>query len=112
MLKKMAGLLCGLLMMGATLHASATLEFANEEERYAYEQFIKEFRCVTCPNQSISDSSAVIAQAMREEIYRRYQQGESFDTIRDYLLQRYGDYVLYKPLVKKETWLLWFAPFI
>lgn len=75
-----------------------------------YDKIISEIRCVTCPNQSIADSQAPIAVAMREDIARRLEAGNSKESIRAYLLSRYGDYITYRPVVQKETWLLWWGP--
>lgn len=89
--------------------------WANEGQTFdhrQYEKILKEFRCVTCPNQNIADSQAPVAQAMREEIHQRLQKGESVEEIKVYLVERFGDYVLYRPPVKKQTWFLWVAPFI
>jgi len=86
--------------------------FDTLEEQAQFENFLKEFRCVTCPNQSIADSQAPVATAMREEIYRQMKQGQNKEDIREYLLSRYGEYVLYRPLFEEKTFLLWVVPFI
>jgi cytochrome c-type biogenesis protein CcmH len=89
-----------------------TYEFDDPKKEQQFEKLIKEFRCVTCPNQNIGDSMAPVASAMREEIYRRVKAGESSHVIRDYLLSQYGDFVLYRPLLKKQTWGLWMGPLV
>jgi len=95
-----------------TVGAHEELVFDSPNKAQTFQELIKEFRCVTCPNQSIADSQAPIARAMRDEVYRRVQSGESSETIRGYLLSRYGDYVTYKPRFTIATWFLWSGPFI
>ncbi|MFI4938102.1 MAG: cytochrome c-type biogenesis protein CcmH [Candidatus Berkiellales bacterium] len=110
-MKKIALIL--LLILSMPLFAATQLyQFENPEQQRQFDMLLKEFRCVTCPNQNIGDSMAPVATAMREEIYRRLQHGESPAVIRDYLLTQYGDYVSYKPIVKKQTWGLWLGPVI
>ncbi len=91
---------------------SENFVFDTLNEQRQFEGFLKEFRCVTCPNQSIADSNAPVAKAMQQEIYTRLKQGESMDSIRGYLHSHYGDYVLYKPQLNQKTLLLWCWPFI
>ncbi len=86
--------------------------FASDAQKQDFEQLQKEMRCVTCPNQSVADSSAPVAKAMQEEIYSRIKQGQSQEAIRAYLLAHYGDFVSYRPQMKKQTWFLWLGPFI
>jgi cytochrome c-type biogenesis protein CcmH len=70
----------------------------------------KELRCVVCQNESIDSSNADIAQQMRVVVRERLVAGDSDQEVKDYLQARYGDYVLMKPPVKPETWLLWYGP--
>ncbi len=86
--------------------------FDDVASQQQFEKCLKEFRCVTCANQSIAESGAPVATAMREEIYRRVKAGETPESIQHYLLSAYGDYVLYKPRMQRETWVLWLAPFL
>ncbi len=86
--------------------------FANESEQMAYQKLLKEFRCVTCSNQSIADSRAPIAEAMQDEIYRRFKRGDSEEAIKTFLQANYGDYVLYRPTIKKQNAFLWLGPFL
>lgn len=100
-----------LVVHGVTYPAVENYAFDKSSDAYKFDKILKEFRCVTCPNQNIADSGAPIAKAMQEEIYQRLQKGESEETIRQYLLSSYGDYVLYRPPMKKQNWLLWLGPF-
>lgn len=90
--------------------AQKSKAFDNVTQQREYECLLKELRCVTCPNQNLADSSAPIAQAMQEEIYSRIKNNETADSIRTELVSHYGDYIVYKPLLKLETYGLWFGP--
>jgi len=68
-------------------------------------------RCLVCQNESLAGSRAELAQDLRQEIREQIRAGKSDKEVVDYLTQRYGDFVLYKPPVKPLTWLLWFGPF-
>jgi cytochrome c-type biogenesis protein CcmH len=63
-----------------------------------------------CQNQSLADSNAQIAHALRREVLVLMRQGRNDAEIRDYLVARYGEFVLYKPRIEGKTWLLWFGP--
>jgi cytochrome c-type biogenesis protein CcmH len=69
------------------------------------------FRCVVCQNQTLADSNAELAGDLRGKIVEQVERGATDAQVRDYMVQRYGDFVLYKPPVKPLTWLLWFGPF-
>tara|TARA_B100001059_G_C17704679_1_gene512085 strand:+ start:597 stop:1025 length:429 start_codon:yes stop_codon:yes gene_type:complete len=76
-----------------------------------YEKLIAETRCVTCQNQNIKDSNAIVASDLRREIRRMIGEGLSNDQINDFLVTRYGDFVLYRPRYNGKMLLLWIAPF-
>lgn len=88
------------------------LEFDNPAMQERYESLIEEVRCLVCQNQSLADSSADLAQDLRTEIYQMMQAGRSDEEIISFLVERYGDFVLYRPPFKQSTWLLWAAPFV
>ena len=71
----------------------------------------EELRCLVCQNQTIADSSAPLALDLRNQIRTMIVQGSSDAQIRDYMVQRYGDFVLYKPPLQANTALLWIGPF-
>ena len=103
----------GLVLLLLTLHASAaveTLQFSDEAERQRYLYFTRELRCPKCQNQNLADSAAPIATDLRNEIYRLLRDGRSDAEIVDFMVTRYGEYVLYKPPLDRKTWLLWGAP--
>jgi cytochrome c-type biogenesis protein CcmH len=77
-----------------------------------YEKLVAEVRCVTCQNQNIKDSNAFIASDLRREIRRMIGEGQSNAEIKDFLVTRYGDFVLYRPRFEGKTLVLWIAPFL
>jgi cytochrome c-type biogenesis protein CcmH len=70
-----------------------------------------ELRCLVCQNQTLADSNAPLAEDLRREVRALATSGKSDDEIRQYLVARYGDFVLYKPPLQRNTWLLWIGPF-
>ena len=70
----------------------------------------KDIRCLVCQNQSIDDSNADLARDLRVLVRERLQKGDSDPEILDFLVKRYGDFVLLKPPVKVSTYLLWYGP--
>ena len=88
----------------------ATYEFASEDQEALFNKLSNELRCLVCQNQSISDSNADLAKDLRDEIYGMLQQGKTEEEIIDFMVVRYGDFVLYNPPMKPMTWLLWFGP--
>jgi len=71
----------------------------------------EKLRCLVCQNESLASSRAELAQDLRREVREQMQKGMSDEEIIDYLVARYGDFVLYDPPLKKSTWFLWFGPF-
>ncbi len=69
-------------------------------------------RCLVCQNQTIADSHADLAVDLKNQIREKLRQGMTEKQIMDFMVQRYGDFVLYNPPVKSTTWLLWFGPFV
>lgn len=72
----------------------------------------REIRCVVCQNESIDSSQAGIARDLRVLVRERLAAGDSDDEVRDYLVERYGDYVLFRPPMRADTWVLWYGPAI
>jgi len=72
----------------------------------------EELRCLVCQNESLAGSRADLAMDLRREIRTLIRDGKTDPEIRDYLVSRYGDFVLYRPAVKPLTWVLWFGPFL
>lgn len=100
----------GLALSGIAHAAIDTYEFANDAERQRFRDLTTELRCPKCQNQDLADSNAPIAADLRKQIYAQLQQGKSNQQIVDYMVDRYGEFVRYKPEVSERTWLLWFGP--
>ena len=88
----------------------APLQFTDTAEERRFHDLVAELRCVMCQNQSLADSDAQIAHDLRREVLELMQSGRSDDEIKDFLVARYGEFVLYRPELKSNTWLLWFGP--
>jgi cytochrome c-type biogenesis protein CcmH len=86
--------------------------FDDPELQARYEKIVSEVRCLVCQNQTIKDSNAFLADDLRREIRRLLGEGKTDTEIYDFLVTRYGDFVLYRPRMKGKTLMLWLAPFI
>ncbi|MFP5427645.1 MAG: cytochrome c-type biogenesis protein [Gammaproteobacteria bacterium] len=104
------GLFLGLGLAGVAKAAIDTYQFRDDAERERYQQLTKELRCPKCQNQDIADSNAPIAADLRREIFRMLGEGKSNQQIVEFMVDRYGDFVRYKPALSGRTWLLWFGP--
>ncbi|MBF8673850.1 cytochrome c-type biogenesis protein CcmH [Pseudomonas fulva] len=105
-----AALALSLCVAGMAKAAIDTYQFRDQAERERYQQLTKELRCPKCQNQDIADSNAPIAADLRREIFRMLGEGKSNQQIVDFMVDRYGDFVRYKPALSGRTWLLWFGP--
>jgi len=94
------------------LPVQAEIEPIAAEYESRYHNLLAELRCLVCQNQTIAESNAELAVDLRNEVKRMLAQGSTDKDIIDFMSQRYGDFVLYKPLVKPKTYLLWFGPFV
>jgi cytochrome c-type biogenesis protein CcmH len=107
----MRRLLILLVLLGGPLHAAVeTFDFATEEQRQRYLEFAQELRCPKCQNQNLADSNAPIAEDLRLQLHRLLLDGKSDEEIVDFMVTRYGEYVLYEPRLEAKTALLWGAP--
>ena len=86
------------------------LQFKDADEERRFHALVAELRCVMCQNQSLADSNAQIAVDLRREVLALMREGRNDRDIKDFLVQRYGEFVLYRPQVESSTWLLWFGP--
>ena len=75
-----------------------------------YESINRELRCLVCQNETIADSNATLARDLRREVRKMIEDGKSDDEIREFMIARYGDFVLYKPRMTPVNYLLWAAP--
>lgn len=106
----------GLLLLLATplaaIPVGAPLEFDTPAQEEQYQTLIRELRCTVCQNQSLVDSNAGLARDLRSNIYQMIREGQDQEQITAYMVSRYGDFVLYRPPVQANTYLLWFGPFL
>ncbi|MES2932751.1 MAG: cytochrome c-type biogenesis protein [Pseudomonadota bacterium] len=86
------------------------------EPNAAFEKHVnnlaQELRCLVCQNQTIADSQAPLALDLKNQVREKLAQGAADSEVIDFMVQRYGDFVLYRPPVKNTTWVLWFGPFL
>ena len=102
-----------LLFIGLSMSAWAnidTYQFDNPRQEAQYRALIEEFRCPKCQNQNLAGSDAPIAQDLKQKTYDMVKDGRSDTEIRQYMNERYGDFISYKPPVRPSTWILWFFP--
>ena len=86
-------------------------DFADPKLQSQYEKIINEVRCLVCQNQTIADSTAPLAADLRREIHNMLAEGSTENDVKVFLIERYGDFVLYRPRVRSWTLALWLAPF-
>jgi Uncharacterized protein involved in biosynthesis of c-type cytochromes len=87
-------------------------QLADPKQHESYDTLTKELRCLVCQNQTIADSNAELAADLRRQVYEMLEKGKSRDEIVQFMTDRYGDFVLYKPAFKGKTTILWIAPII
>ena len=87
-------------------------EFDSPEVEAEYNKLIDELRCLVCQNQNLADSDADLARDMRRETYNMLNEGKTPDEIADFMVARYGDFVLYRPRFQSSTYLLWLGPVV
>ena len=112
MMKRITLLLTVLIsLFGATLAKEAQ---PNEDPKIEQRMKIltEQLRCLVCQNETLADSRADLAEDLRKQIREQIKAGKTDQEILAFLTERYGDFVLYKPPVKKTTYLLWFGPFV
>jgi len=105
-------LFCFGIVTAQSFAAEPMLKFETDEQAATYLKLTKDHRCLKCQNQNLADSNAGIAQDLKREIYQRVLSGDSAPDISEYLVSRYGDFVLYRPPFKVTTYALWLGPFI
>lgn len=88
------------------------LLFENKQQQKRFDQLTLELRCLVCQNQNLADSDAPLAHDLRREVHEMLLTGKSNEEIKQFLVERYGDFVLYRPPVQKNTYLLWLGPLL
>ncbi len=107
-------LLAALLALGtaASAYTLQEFQFDSPAQEAEFRGLIGKLRCLVCQNESLVGSQAELAQDLRNEVYRMMRAGQTQDEILDFLVQRYGDFVLYDPPLKPSTYIIWFGPFV
>ena len=103
-----AALLLGMFALDA--FAIDPLPFKDRSEEVRFQNLTKQLRCLVCQNQDLADSDAPLAGDLRKQVFDMMRAGKSDAEIKQYLVARYNDFVLYDPPLKPGTWLLWFTP--
>lgn len=86
--------------------------FHSQNQKKQFEQLTTDLRCLVCQNENLADSNAALAKDLRHKIYMMIQQGQTSSDIIKYLVDRYGDFILFKPPMNHQTSFLWLAPFL
>ena len=105
-------LLLGLAAGAAAAQAIEPLPFEDHAQELRFQHLTAELRCPMCQNETLADSNAPIARDLRHQVFRLMREGRSDAQIKQYMVARYSDYVLYDPPVNPGTWLLWFGPLV
>jgi cytochrome c-type biogenesis protein CcmH len=100
-----------LLLMGPVLAVPAADSFANPQTEARARNLQRQLRCLVCQGESIDESGSSLAADLRHLVRTQIADGKSDQQIEDYLVARYGDFILMKPPLQSDTWLLWLAPF-
>lgn len=103
-----------LMVLSSTVIASPvdTYVFQDEVTKIRFQALNKELRCPKCQNQNLADSNSPIAADLRKEVYQLLQQGKADSEIVNFMVDRYGEFVLYRPRVSQLTYVLWFGPIV
>jgi len=104
--------LCFLLFTPPLQAAIESYEFESTQMEADYYRLIRELRCLVCQNQNLAGSNADLAKDLRRQTYELLTRGNTPDQVVQYMIDRYGDFVLYRPRLKRDTLLLWFGPFV
>jgi len=110
-MKHLLAALCLLHAMAATAAISA-YTFDAPEQEVRFNKLSQELRCLVCQNQNIADSNAGLAVDLRRQLHEMILAGKSDAEIVDFMTERYGDFVLYRPPLRASTLMLWLGPFI
>ena len=108
-------LVCILFLLSFTAESESSKEvysFVNDENQERFYTLLDTYRCPKCQSSNLSGSNAPIAKDLKREIHRLIEEGKTDEQIEAFLRSRYGDFILYKPALRKNTLILWLGPFI
>ena len=100
------------LAVPVAIRSGRYLEFQTAEQQQRFRQLSDELRCPMCQNTNLTGSSGGVAEDLRREIHRMILEGMTNSEIEQFMFERYGDFIFYKPRLRMETLLLWFGPLI
>lgn len=86
--------------------------FDTTKQQQQFQNLNAQLRCLVCQNQSLAESNAALAKDLRAEVYKMVKHNDSDEQIKNYMLQRYGDFILFKPSLNGATYFLWLGPFL
>ncbi len=112
MIKPLLALALGVLLAVQSFAAIDVYEFSSEDHRKRYQKFTEELRCPKCKNQNLAGTNSQIATDLRRELHRLIVEDKTDAEILDFMVSRYGDFVLYRPPVQGNTIALWAAPIV
>ena len=101
-----------ILIMSVNCYGVDYRQLADPKQQESYDTLTKELRCLVCQNQTIADSNAELAADLRRQVYEMLEKGKSRDEIVQFMTDRYGDFVLYRPPFNAATLMLWVGPFL
>lgn len=105
-------LLSMVMFLSMSTVAQEQMQFSSELNKTRYQSLVEELRCPKCQNQNLADSNSGIAVDLRKLVHQLIEQGKTDQEIVDYMVARYGTFVLYRPQHSSATFLLWYGPFI
>lgn len=92
--------------------ASDLYPFSNSQQEQRFNRLITQFRCLVCQNEDLASSNAALAGDLRKQVYDQVIQGKTDEDIKQYMVHRYGDFILFSPPFNWRSWLLWMGPFV
>ena len=105
-------ILCLLSFTAESESSKEVYSFVNDENQERFYNLLDTYRCPKCQSSNLSGSNAPIAKDLKREIHRLIEEGKTDEQIETFLRSRYGDFILYKPALRKNTLILWLGPFI
>jgi len=110
--RTLVSILCLLSFTAESESSKEVYSFANDENQERFYTLLDTYRCPKCQSSNLSGSNAPIAKDLKREIHRLIEEGKTDEQIEAFLRSRYGDFILYKPALRKNTLILWLGPFV
>ena len=104
------GIIALFILLSGFALAGPPIEFLDDAEEARFNTLIAELRCLVCQNQSLADSDAGLAEDLRQEVLVQMRSGKNDEEVKTFLVERYGDFVLYRPPLQTNTLFLWLGP--